>query len=193
MSLKTLLKTDLLVLGCLIGVAFFSCSDPRPDRSGLEQENKNREVKILKPTDVIDFSLSAGELVAKSLNENLLSLLQNNAELESCKLPSWNLLLDSTQILLINEVKRVGISDSTMQRISGLNKVEANLMEAYNYTWEENLTLENNLQKDIEKQSYLYSSVIYLQQGCLTCHQKQERAVGVWLINLNIKQVILQQ
>lgn len=114
-----------------------SCGEiKKVDRSGMESEEANREIKVVKESDIVLKAQKIGlELVLKDFVDEA----------------SQKHFIDSLKNKNI-QLRYLSLADS----INNISKEELSLLQAYAYSLEHDLTLESNLQI-IEKESILYT------------------------------------
>lgn len=192
-SFKTLLKTDLLVLGCLIGVAFFSCSDQRPDRTGMQEEKRQREIKILKPNQIIQMADSIGISLTKALDLAQLDRLAKDSLLLTCHLDDWRTLLRTEDLVMIKNLQRVPLREESFEAIrKDFGTLSQQIIDAYIYQIEQGEELAPNIQKDKQSNTYLISRSISRNETCFRCHDKQAPLDAIWLMELDEKQMLIR-
>ncbi|MES2798334.1 MAG: hypothetical protein V4683_20360 [Bacteroidota bacterium] len=112
----------------IISIVLISCNIKRIDTSQMADQMKNAEIKRITPTQISSFANDWGIEITEYLNEKP-SNLQN---------------IDSLSKLYHASIKKVDIANLNLDT---LDKKEAELMQAYQYSLQNNQAIGTNLQK----------------------------------------------
>lgn len=116
------------IITIIISIVLIGCNIKRIDTSQMADQMKNSEIKRITPTQISSFANDWGTEITDYLNEKP-SNLQN---------------IDSLSNLYHASIKKVNI---TNLKLDTLDKKEAELMLAYQYSLQNNQPIGTNLQK----------------------------------------------
>lgn len=144
------------------------------NREALQEEMRNREPKKLSEAEIVNETYEQGRFLAQTAQESLITTLQAAIAHEGiegavryCNLQALP-LMDS-----LSKTHKATIGRTSLQLRNPANaptELEQQLLEAYHYNAEENLPLDDNVQK-IDQQYLLYTKPIVLgSELCLNCH-----------------------
>ncbi len=147
----------------------------------LKKEIASRKLKRVSEADILGLASELGNMIAteaqKRLGSQLKKSLQNGGPVEAIRFCNVNAypLLDSFRNSYNVEIRRVSL------RIRNPNdtpsEMEAQILDAYQYNIENDIPLDDNLQK-IGDTAILFSRAIVLNNGmCLKCHGNTENEI----------------
>lgn len=173
-------------------ISLLAACDPgsqRPiDREALREEMRNREPKKLSEAQITAEAFRQGKMAAEAMQARLFAKLQNAmkeggipAAIEYCSLQA----LPSTDSLASEY--GLGIRRTSLRLRNPANKpdeLERQLLEAYQYNKENQLPLEENVQR-IGETHFLYTQPILIHQPlCLSCHGKAGEEIAAESLQL---------
>ncbi|QHT69460.1 DUF3365 domain-containing protein [Rhodocytophaga rosea] len=169
-----------------------SCSENNSSRGidskEVAQEIKNREVRHIPQAQIVETATQKGQLISDTiqatLTHTLTRVLQEKGIEEAAKYCNLEKLesvkgLEKQYLATIKRARLKGKKSGQK-----LNEMEAQLLDAYRYNAENNLPLENNVQKS-GPEYLLFTAPITLNNSvCLKCHGKvgQDISENDWLI-----------
>ena len=173
-----MIKYILLYACCLLGL--LSCSENNSSRGidskEVAQEIKNREVRHIPQAQIVEVATRKGQLIADSVQESLsrtlTKMLQEKGIEEAAKYCNLQMLesVKGLEHQYLATVKRVRLKGNKPGQM--LNEMETQLLDAYRYNAENNLSLDNNVQKS-GPEYLLFTAPITLNKSiCLKCHGK---------------------
>lgn len=164
---------------CLLILLFTgSCGEKNNNRNNpaFLEELANRELKKVSDADIMTAAYEQGRIVAKISQDVLLAALQEKTQNEGisnalafCNNNAYP-LADSIGSETRVEIKRV--SFKTRNQLNKPDSLESMLLDSYSYNVENNLDLDDNVQK-IDDDYLLYTKPITIDSPiCLQCHGK---------------------
>jgi hypothetical protein len=147
-------------------------SQTRLDKETFEAEQRLREPRRLKEGEIFEAALGQGQRLAARLNQ------QRPSDAAAC-CPSLPAALQDSLKQLQLTVKCLSLLAPAPATAS---QQERDLLEAYQYSREQNLPLETNLQP-LGKEAFLYTAP-------LSATDSSGQACGIWSIRLLRREVI---
>jgi hypothetical protein len=170
-----MMKNILLVLILLMAFACDSKHISDAEREKVKTEMKSRELKKLLDADILNEGKRKSAMLADSAQAVLLTELQRviaeqgiEAAIPYCHSNAYKLVAGV-----------VGENGTTIKRVSEKNRnpentpdaTELEILEAYTYAAEQNITLTEEVRFSEDKRYVLYTKPISLQSTlCLNCH-----------------------
>jgi hypothetical protein len=166
-----------------IGFALSNCGEKRNTQNSeaLRQEMANREPKKVSDAEIIESAYTQGKIIADSSQKVIFNTLLVQLEeagfteaLKFCNVHAYP-ITDSLSKRFGAIIKRV--SDKPRNPLNSPDELETLLLDSYLYSVENNLPLEDNVQK-IDENYLLYTKPIVINNGlCLQCHGKPEEEI----------------
>lgn len=166
------------LLFLLIGFALSNCGEKRNTQNSeaLRQEMANREPKKVSDAEIIESAYTQGKIIADSSQKVIFNTLVVQLEeagfveaLKFCNVNAYP-LTDSLSSKFGAEIKRV--SNKPRNPSNAPDELETLLLDSYLYNVENDLPLEDNVQK-IDENYLLYTMPIVINNSvCLQCHGK---------------------
>ena len=151
-----------------------SGSQRRIKREALQEEIRNREPKKLSEAQIIDEAFRQGRLISEEAQKELFSTLEkilNEAgpatAVQYCNIQAYP-LTDSLSSKFNAEIRRTSLR--TRNPLNAPSEIETQLLEAYEYNEDNQLPMEDNVQR-LDREHFLYTRPIVLNNElCLNCH-----------------------
>ena len=151
-----------------------SGSQRRINREALQEEIRNREPKKLSEAQIIDEAFRQGRLISEEAQKELFSTLEKvlneagpAAAVQYCNIQAYP-LTDSLSNKFNAEIRRTSLR--TRNPLNAPSEIETQLLEAYEYNEENQLPMEDNVQR-LDREHFLYTRPIVLNNKlCLNCH-----------------------
>lgn len=168
-------KALILLILCFI---LFNCGEKRNNQNSeaLRQEIANREPKKVSDAEIVASAYAQGKLIAdssqKAIFNTLMVQLEDGGFAEALKFCNINAypITDSLANEFGATIKRV--SNKPRNPSNAPDELETLLLDSYLYNVENDLPLEDNVQK-IDENYLLYTKPIVISSGvCLQCHGK---------------------
>ncbi len=154
----------------------FSTEKRRPP--ALEKRLEERSIKILSEAEILQKVQQLGDSITNGAEKQLLAAINNEMAREEYdaaltlytnRSQLANAMADSFKVSL----KRTSLNTATA--LNQPNELERGLLEAYQYSFDEKIALDNNVQFYNNKDSILYNKPIFLSESiCLKCHGNSE-------------------
>ena len=164
----------------LLAICFFflasGCGEKNNNRNNpaFLEELANREIKKVSDADILKAAYTQGSTISENAQKSIFSQLQEqlqNGNIESAlKFCNANAhpLTDSIAAETESLIKRT--SFKTRNKSNSPDSLETMLLDSYLYNVENNLTLDDNVQK-VDEEYLLYTKPILLNNPlCLQCH-----------------------
>lgn len=149
------------------------CDNQKVDRSGIKEEKERRALKKVSEAEILNEASEIGKKIALEgqnlINERSQEFVQNinQYQLEKEDI-DWIHDMDSLEKVYEAEVRYLSFITSNKDLV--ISPIEAELLDAYQYNIERNISLSENVQK-IETNYLLYNKPLILEnQSCLRCH-----------------------
>lgn len=171
-----------LALSLLLGCGF-STEKRRP--AAIEKQMKERSVKVISEADILEEVRKKGDSITQEAQAALLDKLSTKiaegsykAAVSYCAKNAQE-LTDSLANKYQVHLKRVSLKNRNA--LNKPSKLEQGLLEAYQYTFEQGGSLNNNVQFYSNEDSILYNKPIFIgSELCLNCHgDKSNQALEV--------------
>lgn len=162
----------LLITTCSL---LISCGEKRNgvDRKAIVEEMQNREVKKVSEAEITKAAFLKGRKIADESQKAIFLALQKRltdsfeTALSYCSNKAYS-ITDSLSTLHGVSIRRV--SFKTRNKKNNPNELEKVLLDSYEYSVENKLPLDENVQ-EIDEQFLLYTKPITIsQRECLRCH-----------------------
>lgn len=167
-------------------IVFSSCEPPTKDQrksQELQEEIENREIKKVSEGDISAAAEKLGAEIAmstkKTLASNLKRAIQNEgvaSAIEFCNIAAYP-LVDSLQKKYNAQIRRTTLK--TRNPNDKPNELERQILEAYQYNFENEQPLTDNIQ-EVDDQFILYTKPISIENAlCLNCHGEVGKQVAL--------------
>lgn len=158
---------------CFLLVIFSGCDNQRADRTGFKEEKARRELKKVSEAEILNEATKIGQDIAteaeKLLEKKSDDFLEDHVTVPIRK-ANINWIHGTDSLENHYEVEINYLSLITSKEPESISPIEAELMDAYQYNIEKNISLSENIQK-IESNHLLYNRPIILtSSSCLRCH-----------------------
>lgn len=161
-----------LVMLCLIS----SCGEKNDNRNNpaFLEELANRELKKVSDADIMQAAYARGKGISSAAQTSIFAALQEQIDAEGiqnalkfCNTKAYP-LTDSIAAATGAEIRRVSLK--TRNKSNAPDSLESMLLDSYLYNVENNLALDDNIQK-VDEEYLLYTKPIVLNNPlCLQCH-----------------------
>lgn len=200
-----------------------SCDSQKPiDRQAVIEEMNSRELKRIPDTEILQAAQKMGDTIStaaqNALKAALMKSLNEGGVTNAVSFCNINALPLVQEVSSKNGVEVMRVTDHPRNQTNQLDSLEKLIFEAYQYSHENNLTLEPSVIKESEE-VLLYTKPITIEGGlCLNCHGEigsqvtelnydsilglypNDEAInyqlndlrGMWVIRMPVKQVILK-
>lgn len=145
------------------------------DRTGYKEEKARRELKKVSEAEILNEAIRIGNLISVDA-ENYLKQKSGNVLEDHINDPvrkaniNWIHDMDSLEKVYEAEINYLSLITSKESQI--ISPMEAELLDAYQYNIDKNISLTENIQKT-EKGNLLYNKPIVISSSsCLRCHGK---------------------
>ncbi len=163
------------VIFSIISVVMFACT-PKPieNQKEIKEEIENREIRRVTKAEILKEATEAGDLISQTAQKSLAVVLMEKIQLEGVAeaIEHCNVVaipvVDSVANIFNTEIRRVGTRIRNPR--DQPDNIELEILEAYQYAFENNLQLQSNVQ-EISGQVILYTKPILMTNPvCLNCH-----------------------
>ncbi len=175
----------------IVGMVLLSCGGDQSqlDSKALKKEMSDREIKKISESEILNLAKERGDKIATqaqmALGSKLKEALQEGGPvhaLEFCNVNAYPLLDDLRETYNVS-IKRASLR--TRNPDDKPNDIEAQILDAYQYNIENELELNDNLQK-LGDSAILFTRPISLNNGiCLNCHGE----VGTEINQLTLEKI----
>lgn len=163
-------------------------SQRRINQDALREEMRNREPKKLSEAQITAEAYRRGNLIAEAAQASLLNQLKKHiknggvpAAIEYCQVQALP-LTDSLSNQYGATLRRSSLN--LRNPANAPQDLEKQLLEAYQYNHENNLPLEDNVQR-LGQEAFLFTKPILIGSPlCLNCHGKAGEEIGAKALNL---------
>lgn len=165
-----------------------SGSQRRINQDALREEMRNREPKKLSEAQITAEAYRQGNLIAEAAQASLLEKLSKHiknggvpAAIEYCQVQALP-LTDSLSKQYGATIRRSSLN--LRNPANAPQELEKQLLEAYQYNNENNLPLEDNVQR-LGQEAFLYTKPILISSPlCLNCHGGAGEEIGTKTLSL---------
>lgn len=196
------------------------CDSQKVDRTGIKEEKERRTLKKVSEAEILNEASKLGKKIAldaeKTVKRRSQTFAENTNQAQINKIDISSIHnMDSLEKAYEAEIKYLSFITSTKDQV--ITPTEAELLDAYQYNIERNISLSENIQK-INKDHLLYNRPIVIENSsCLRCHgvpgkdvneetlnalnqsfpssqvtgYKLGSVVGFWSIRLSQKKIVL--
>jgi len=165
----------------LLVLLYTGCDDQRADRTGFKEEKAKRELKKVSEAEIMNEATRIGQTIVneaeKFLEDKSSDFMENHTDdpLRKANV-SWIHAMDSLEKLYDAEIRYLSLITSKDSHV--ISPVEAELLDAYQYNIEKNISLSENIQKT-DNNHLLYNSPLKITAtSCLRCHGKPGEEVA---------------
>ena len=180
----------------------FSCEEkPKLNTKEIVKEVKNRTIKRITPTEIIEKVNNEGELVVVAIEKNWTMALNNGLEEKGkeyakkfCIVP----FIPGYDTIASADITIKKIGKGAFNQPKKLDPFEKQILEAYQYNIEHHLAIEPTTQKSGEAHMLYTSPIFAKEKMCLQCHSnnqgftdfKEGEFAGMWSVKLLKKSII---
>lgn len=166
-----------LSIGFILFTCLFACnnSNTSQDSSRVKEIMKTHEIKKISEVDILNKALEIGNELAKSsqraLSEKLMQSMKKNGAAESIKFCNEvaSPVTDSLSSKYNASIKRT--SNKLRNPRNQPDVIESQLLDAYQYSFDNQLELNESVQMLEDEKSVLFTKPIMLNNPtCLNCH-----------------------
>lgn len=162
------------LLSIIFIVYFLSgCDNQKVDRTGIKEEKERRALKKVSEAEILNEASSIGKKISleaeKSIERRSQTYIEdiNQHPIKKSNI-SWIHNVDSLEKVYQAEINYISFITSNKDQV--ISPIEAELLDAYQYNIERNISLSENIQK-VEENYLLYNKPLLLENpSCLRCH-----------------------
>lgn len=153
--------------------SFSGCDNQKVDRTGIKEEKERRTLKKVSEAEILNEASNIGKKIAldaeKLINSKSQDYLNNINQTEINK-AIINRIHDMDSLEKAYETEIQYLSFITSNKDQVISPIEAELLDAYQYNIDKNISLSENIQK-INKDYLLYNKPLIIENpSCLRCH-----------------------
>ena len=172
----------ILILICISG-ACDNINRSEQESQAIKEAIKDREIRQIKDVDILNKAESLGREISNLAQATLMSTLSEKLQnkdfseaIRHCNIIAHP-LMDSMARVTHAEIRRVSFKNRNANNTP--NELEAQLLEAYEYSHENQLEIKPSVQIEDDKQYVLYTKPIMISTNlCLNCHGEPSKEIS---------------